>query len=130
VQLLPSLHVFDLLGIHGDTMGRDDMLQVGHRHCAKGAHTFLHRKLVVMQMVEDGSDVLQVGALGVIVNQNVVKEDKHKLPDEILQNIIHERLERHSALVRPNSITRNSKWSWCVWNTVFSMSTSFIKTWS
>jgi hypothetical protein len=79
--------------------------------------------------IKDETNVLKVLGPWRAADQNVTEEDQHKLAEEGPKDVVHESLECASALERPKGMTRNSKWTWPVRNTVFLMSSGWIDTW-
>jgi hypothetical protein len=49
---------------------------------------------VLTQPVQHRPNVSQVRAPGVVVDQDVVEEDEDEVTDEILEYVVHQRLER------------------------------------
>lgn len=46
-----------------------------------------------------------------VIYEDVLKKDEDKLAKVIVTNLVHEAWRVAGVLVRPNGITKNSKWS-------------------
>jgi hypothetical protein len=57
---MPLSHCCDLVGVHGHTIGGDDMAQVHHRGGAKRTLGALQMEVVHLESIEDGAQVLLV----------------------------------------------------------------------
>jgi hypothetical protein len=66
--------------------------KVGHGRCTEGTLALLDGQLVLVESLEDGADVLQVSAPRRVVDEDVIKEDEDKDPDEVLEHVVHQRL--------------------------------------
>jgi hypothetical protein len=77
-RLRPGGDRLHLVAIHGDAIGGDDVAQIGHRALAKGALGALDVEAMSSEGIEDEEDVLQVLSPRRTVDQDVIKENKHK----------------------------------------------------
>lgn len=53
-------HGVDLVMVHGDVVGRDDVAKVGHRPLCEGTLCALEAQLVIPKNGEDSVDVLKM----------------------------------------------------------------------
>ena len=80
--------------IHGDARLGYDVAEVGHRGGAERALAALDEEPVKAQHGEDRTQVSQVVGPSRTVDQNIIKEDKHKPTEEGPQDVVHQPLER------------------------------------
>jgi hypothetical protein len=87
-----------LLGIHGDAISQDGMPQVCEERNAERALAALDCQAVLTKPEKNNTNVLQMDTLGITEDQNVIKENKHKLANEIMEHIMHHSLECHRSI--------------------------------
>ncbi|KAG8070017.1 hypothetical protein GUJ93_ZPchr0006g41706 [Zizania palustris] len=104
----PIQHNLYLSWVHGDTIGRYDMTQVGDIICPKLALRTLDEETVSMKNVEDSTYVMKVICSCSVVYEDIIKENENEPSEEGPEYIVHEGLECGGALHNPNGITKNS----------------------
>jgi hypothetical protein len=74
------------------------MSQVGDGLNAERALATLDHQVVLTEAMKNNVNVLQMAAPRIIEDQNVVKENEHKVRNEIMEHNIHHSLERRRSI--------------------------------
>jgi hypothetical protein len=101
VRLRPSRDGVDLVAVHGDSLGRDHVVEVSHRRLREGALGALEPQLVFPEGGEDGVEVLEMRGPRWAVDEDVIKKHEHELTEERAQHGVHQALECGRCIREP-----------------------------
>ncbi|XP_070304212.1 uncharacterized protein [Salvelinus sp. IW2-2015] len=89
----PFHHRFHLLGIHLDTLSRDDVAQKGNAGAMELALFHLNEQLVLQKALENLPDIEHMFLGGAAEDEDVINVDEDEPVQHVAENVIHQSLE-------------------------------------